>query len=970
MAGMRLADWDAVGDLIEAALERPAAERRPYLRQACAGDDHRYATAERLLAFAERATGFLDQPAAAQVAELLQEAVTDPESDPAAATAAMPERIGSWRLLRELGRGGMGTVYLAERADADFHHQVAIKLVRSGLGVAELAARFKYERQILATLDHPHIARLYDGGVTNDGLPYFVMEYVEGQRIDRYCDAHRLDIDARLDLFAQVCGAVAYAHRKLVVHRDLKPANILVDATGAVKLLDFGVAKLVGGATDEPGETDAPVTRAGYRLLTPEYASPEQFLGTPVSTATDVYSLGVLLYALLGGGSPYRVEGTGARAVEKAVLDGEPDRPSNARTAEIADARGTTPDRLRRRLQGDLDTITLTALRKTPEERYASVDALIEDVRRHRARLPIVARPQTFGYRAGRFVRRHRAGVAMSALLAASLLAGSAATLWQARAATLEAQKASRIRDFLVGIFEVNDPDASSGETITARELLDNGAARIDVELAGEPEVRAGIQAVLGTVYRKLGLLEDARPHLESALTQRRTGRATVEELAASLTDLASLEYAAGRYTEAETLQREALDIRLRADGATSVAYAAVALDLAGSLRARGEHEAAAPWYETALRIQRLAGDSGAVARVLNGYGLLKVGAGEVNEGIELLAHAVALRKAEHGPVHTEVAVTLCNLAFARQRAGDYDGAGSAFDECLAIRRARLDPDHPDIGRTLNNMALLAEARGDLAAADSLHRRALEIRQRAFGAFSPEVAGSLNNLAVLAYRRGDLAGAAASFRDVLAQWRELVGDDHPNTITTLNNLGMTLNAAGELTASESVLREALAGRRRVLGDEHPQVAESHANLADLLTKMGRYREAEAENLAAIAILDAEFPDGHPNAASALVGMGRALRPQGRCGEAIPGLERAIAIRVERLGEDNARTADARLWLGRCLSDVGRYDEAGEALERARAALAAANGADHASTREVIAAIDELDRRSAGRRSGR
>jgi serine/threonine-protein kinase len=982
MAGISLDDWDAVAGLLEEALSRPVTERRIFLRRACADDERRLATAERMLDLAEDAAHFLDDPAAVRVADLLREAVEAPAASSPDGSGrasgrepAAPDRIGPWRIARELGRGGMGVVYLAERADDEYQRLVAIKVVRAGLLAPELVDRFRHERQILASLDHAGIAHLYDGGMTDDGRPYFVMEFIEGRPIDRYCDDRGLDIDSRLELFAEVCDAVAHAHRKLVVHRDLKPANILVDAGGRVKLLDFGVAKLLGSDDDSAGEA-SPVTRVGFRILTPEYASPEQFRGAPVSTATDIYSLGVLLFELLAGTSPYRVTRTGARAVEQAVLEGEPERPSVAFTRPIgraghngdsptpdtiARARSTTPERLRKALSGDLDTITLTAMRREPAQRYVSVDALLDDVRRHRTSRPIVARPQTWVYRTGRFLRRNRIGVALAALLLVAMVAGAAATIRQSRATAREASKAEQIRDFLVGVFQVADPDQAGGETVTARELLDRGANRVDVQLAGQPETRASILAVLGTVYRSLGLYDDARRHFETALELRRAGPTRPADLAESITDLAAVLHDQGDHDRAEALQREALDIRRRTDGDNSTAFAAVTLDLAGSLSARGEYDEAQPLYRTALRIQREAGDSSAVAEVLNGYGLMLVRTGEVNEGAAVLERAIELRKAEFGDVHTDVAMSLCNHASALRDAGEYDRAEATFDECLDIRRTLLAADHPAIGRTLNNLAMVLDARGDLDGADSLHRAALDIRRSAFGEFHPEIAGTLNNLAVLAYRRGQLDSAALAFQAVLTQWRELSGDDHPNTITTLNNLGMTLNVAGDLVPAERVLREALDARIRVLGPDHPQVGESHANLAGLLVKLGRYREAEAENRTAIAVFDSAFPDGHPNAAAPLVGMARSLRPLGRCEEAIASVERAIAIREDRLGEEHPLTADARLWLGRCLVDVGRYDEAVAALESAWSAVVAANGEEHETSREVLAALDEARR---------
>ncbi len=968
-AVLALQDWDAVADLIDEALGRPEAERHSFLEEACAGDASRLDTATRMLAAAERASGFLDGPAAEGLDDLLREALTSWRSaTEASAQAKPPETIGPYRIVRELGRGGMGEVYLAERDDDEFRRLVAIKFVRRGLFSVEAQGRFRRERQILASLDHAHIARLYDGGVSADGRPYFVMEYVEGTRIDDYCDDRRVAVSGRIELFSHVCEAVAHAHRRLIVHRDLKPANILVDAEGAVKLLDFGVAKILDEEGGEGGDEggDAPLTRLGARPLTPEYASPEQLLGEPISTASDVYSLGVVLYELLSGSRPFVVPDGAARAIERAVeqavIDRSPRRPSVAAAdgdAAMATGRDTTPGRLGRALRGDLDTIMLTAMAREPGHRYASVDALLEDLRRHRDGLPIVARAPTWTYRANRFVRRNKVGVGLAALLAASVVGGIGATLRQAGAATLEAEKAGEIRDFLVSVFEISDPDLSRGESVTARELLGRGRQRLDLTLAGQPALRAELLAVLGTVYRNLGLLEDARGPLEEALELRSSSDVDVRDRSSSLSDLAALRVDQGEYDAAEALLREALDIRLRADGRSSTEYARSARELAGTLQLQGRYEEALALYDTALSVVRSNGDSAALSEVLNGRGLTLQGAGRAVEAVDGLRAAVQIRRALNGSEHSSVAESLCNLGFTLRDAGQYEDSEVALTECLEIRRVILDPDHPAVGRTLNNLALVVDVRGDLGRADSLYREALGIQQRALGETHPSIAATFNNLAVLAYRRGDLEQAAQAFTDVLGQWRSLVGDEHPNTITTLSNLGMTLNVAGELNRAEPVLREALELRRRVLGDDHPQVGDSRYNLAGLLIKQGRWREAEAETRLAIQVLDAAYPEGHPNVTGPLVGMGRVLRPQGKCAQAIGSLERALALRVEQNGNDHVRTADARLWLGRCLGDVGRRAEARSVLGAALAALEAELGPDHADTREAAQALAEV-----------
>jgi len=963
---------DRLAAIFAAALDLPPGERKAFV-DAASGDSPDLHTELRALLAAHDAGGeFLEVLDPSGVAGLLE--MDEP-------VLVEGQRIGAWRVLGELGHGGMGAVYQAERSDGQFEQRVALKVVRAGVASAAIHARFLRERRILARLEHPNIARLLDGGITDAGLPYLVMEYVEGRPIDRYCEEERLSIDRRLLLFDQACSAVAWAHRNLIVHRDIKPANILVSSVGGVKLLDFGVAKLI-----EPDTSDAAgtATGLGVRMLTPEYASPEQFLGQPVSTASDVYSLGVLLYELLAGIRPHGATGRAPRAdAEPAPPDRDPEPPSlaflHAKTApldptagdpvpdapaRIAHARATTTDALRRRLRGDLDGIVLTAMRREPEARYASVDALRADIRRHLGGQPVTARPATRRYRTAKFLARNRAAVLVALLLVAVVVSGIITVLAQARAAARAGRRAEQIRDFLVAVFEVADPNRSRGETITARELLDQGAARIDRDLANQPELHASMLAVLGTVYRQLGLYTEARPVFERALALRRDGAGTRHDLAESLTDLGALLVNQAEYDDAETLVREAIDLRRNLNGPRSAEVAAVTLDLAGILRARGEYENAEPLYREALALHRAAGDSGAVAGDLNGFGLMLTEAGRHVDGIPLLEQAVVLQRQVHGDIHTETALSLCNLAYSLGRTERLDEAIAKYRECLAIRRQLLDDAHPDLGRTLNNLATIHVTRGEYDLAEPLHTEALAIRRRAYGEQHPEVAGSLNNLAVIAYSRGQHAVAAERFREIREMWRALVGENHPNTLTTANNLGVALREAGDLAGSEAVLRETLATRREALGEDHPNVGESLLNLAITVERRGRLDEAESMLRDAGKLLDASFADGHPLTATVEMNLGRLLHARLRTEEALPHLERAVRLRTGIMGATNVRTGEAQLWLGRCLDTLRRFDEAEAALAAAHSAFTAGYGPDHKSTREAADALKRVRRRRA------
>ena len=497
-------DWRRVREILELSLEL-APDRRPaYLKDACAGNTALRQEVETLLAANEQAgTGFL----AGNAVEASPTLAEPPE--PVSLAGA---RIGPYRIVEEIGHGGMGTVYRAVRADDQYRKQVAIKVVRGGLGDEFRVHRFRAERQILANLDHANIARLLDGGATEDGQPYVVMEYIEGRPIDEYCDQRTLAVSERLKLFRTVCSAVAYAHQRLVIHRDIKPANILVTKDGEPKLLDFGIARIL-----DPEETGVEQTVTVMRLMTPEYASPEQVRGEPITTASDVYSLGVVLYGLLTGRRPYGRASRVPRDIVQAVIETEPEKPSasitraDTTTAQtVSETRDEIPEKLQRRLRGDLDNIVLKALRKEPERRYASVEQFSEDIRRHLEGLPVIARPDTFLYRTSKFVSRHKGGVAAAIIVLLTLVVGLAVTVHETLIARGERAKAEQrfndVRKLANSLlFEVHDAIQALPGATPARKLIVDRALQYLDALAKESKGDLSLQRELAAAYEKVG---------------------------------------------------------------------------------------------------------------------------------------------------------------------------------------------------------------------------------------------------------------------------------------------------------------------------------------------------------------------------------------------------------------------------------------------------------------------------------
>ncbi len=759
--------WQQIKAVLEDALERQGAERAAFLDLACQGDDELRQEVESLLASEEEIGDFIETP----VFRIRLE-----DEEPVAAG----QRIGAYRILREIGRGGMGSVYLAERADEEFEHRVALKLVRRGMDTDEILSRFRSERQILAHLDHPNIAKLFDGGSTEDGRPFFVMEYVEGRPIDESCNERKLTTRERLELFRSVCSAVHFAHQNLIVHRDLKPGNILVTAGGVPKLLDFGIAKLV-----DPNQEGLALTQVDVRPMTPEYASPEQVRGETITTASDIYSLGVLLYVLLTGRSPYRPATREPQDLARAICETEPLRPSSV----MGKAGDGERRALRRHLAGDLDNIVLMAMQKDPNRRYASVDQLSNDISRHLEGLPVIARKDTVRYRAGKFVARHKLGVSVAALFLLLIVGFSASVtaLWrqavhERQIAVLERERAEKISGFLEKVFTSSNPGEARGETITARELLDAGVQRIGEDLAEQPELRAEQTATMGRVYRNLGLYEPARNLLEESLRiYRRILAKGDPRIAYNLHNLANVYRELDKDAAAEPLIREALEIQRRSGNTQNLDYAKGLANLGAYLTKREEFDKAEALLKESLAIKRT---------------LPEVG-------------------------QDDIAFSLNNLGLLAQTRGDYETAERHLQEALAIRRKLAEgrPD-PQVITTLNNLASLWEDQEKLAAAEDLYRESLEMRLQLYkDGPNARVARGYNALGHIRQAREDDSGAETLYRKALEIADQTLSADHSDRAIYLRNLGSALLTQGKLAEAESKIREALTifrKRTRVL----------------------------------------------------------------------------------------------------------------------------------------------------------
>jgi tetratricopeptide (TPR) repeat protein len=814
--------WSVVDALFHAVLVRPDDAREAFLAERCGTDTSLRLAVERLLRAHSSAGSFLNTASADAT---LQAIAVD--NEPIAAS------IGPYRPIREIGRGGMGAVYLAERADEQFRKVVAIKVIKRGMDTDSVLKRFQDERQILADLEHPNIARLLDGGATDDGRPYLVMEYVDGDPLDRYCDDRRLGIDARLGLFLQVCAAVSYAHQRLVIHCDIKPSNVVVTKDGVPKLLDFGIARLM-----RPGSVETRPTVVGFHAMTPEYASPEQRQSLRVDALSDVYSLGMLLCELLVGRLP------------------------DANAHRVAPSRLTDDDALGRRVRGDLDSIVVTALQSDRSERYQSVDRLADDIRAHLQGRPIAVRHESI-YRAFKFVRRNRVAVSAAALVLLTLVAGIAATFSQAvrarraeRTAMVAEQTARTERDRALGAERVatserataeqeknraieesrradTEADAARAVTVflqddlltqastrmqaaggpaapdpnlTVRAALDRAAARIDGKFPNQPRIEAAVRYTIGLTYATLGLFGDAQKHLERAVALRQAvdgpdGRETLN----SMQTLGWVLHMQGKNAPAEALLRRVLDRQQRQFGSNNMDVSETINDLAATVSSMGRREEAEVLH----------------ARVL-----------------EITRHF-------YGEDHPDTLVAMNNLLNEYNSEGRYAEAELLGRRVLASKRRVLGAEHPSTLLSGNTLALTYRNEGKYADAESLVRETLGIRRRVTGENSIDTLASMNTLANVLTAERRYAEAEALLDSVIAGRRQLLGDENPETIAARNNLAEAYRREGRADDAERLFTQVLASRRRILGPTHPNTLVVLVSLARIKLDARQFADAEA-----------------------------------------------------------------------------------------------------------------------------
>ena len=793
--------------------------------------------------------------------------------------------IGKYQLVSVLGRGGAGTVFLGERADKQFSGKVAVKVVDRA-AASDLGMRFRAERQILASLNHPNIARLIDAGETDDGQPYLVMEYVEGQPLDQYCDERRLDLRKRLKLFIDICAAVQYAHQNLIIHRDLKPANILVTEDGTVKLLDFGIAKLLNRSG---ANTVSELTRMNERLLTPEYASPEQIIGGGITTASDVYSLGIVLYRLLTGLRPYDLSGTTSQLeMERSICVADPPRPSanvqramqstpaegEQPIATLALTRSVSPERLRRRLLGDLDAIVMRALRKEPQHRYTSVERLVEDIRHYLENEPVQARQGNWVYYTQRFIRRHTTAVAASAGFLIFVIAVAVVMSIQRQSiaaalerATHDRERAEEVSQFMLKIFSAADPFTNFGKEPTARILLDQAARNIQSNLGQQPEVRARLLEAIGRSYRRMGQADRAVPYLQESLRiQQQVPHDDDSSIGLIVAEVAIALLDQGRIDESDGYFSEAFQISRQTKTPGSEAHAKLILDLGRIEKMRTNHR----------------------------------------QALEHLEHALRLMRRLKGPSDPEVGAILAEISNTKVWSDDLAGAERAAREAVAIYQSMPEL-HPD--------RVMAEY----------------------------------YLADILFYRGRIGEAAALFEHVLAAQQRLYGASSRMAADTLASLGQVRISQNNFREAERLIREALAAHSKSESTAYVQIGYLQTMLATVLIRQAKAIDAEQLLRATLVLFGKNLRGDHQYVASAEHYLGEALLAQRKFGDA----EAVLTVATERWRRAGApawRSARSASALGEALQGQGRNNEAERYLVDSYRELSTDPGADNDSKR--------------------
>jgi serine/threonine protein kinase/tetratricopeptide (TPR) repeat protein len=915
--------------IFNAAIEIDSpAERAAFIKSACGDDTALLARVEALLKVHFEDESFLKSPPAGIAGTL----------DAGPLTEGPGTRIGRYKLLQLVGEGGFGVVYMAEQEEP-IRRKVALKIIKLGMDTKQVIARFEAERQALAMMDHPNIARVFDAGATDTGRPYFVMELVKGIPITEYCDKNNLDTRQRLELFIDVCKAVQHAHQKGIIHRDIKPSNVMItlhDGKPVPKIIDFGIAK----ATQHRLTEKTLFTEYRQFIGTPEYMSPEQaeMSGLDVDTRTDIYSLGVLLYELLTGTTPFEADKLRSAAydeIRRIIREDEPPRPSTRLSTlgdaltDIAKHRDVQPGELCKIVRGDLDWVVMKTIEKDRTRRYETANELAMDIERHLCDEPVSAGPPSVRYRLTKFVRRHRTGVAAGLLVAAAIVVGLVVSttmyfraeqaLRREAAARAEAERQASIsqavnkflnKDLLASV----DPARAKGREVTVLEVLDNAAESIEGKFKDSPFVEASIRDTLGTTYMSLGKYKAAEPHLERALELRR-GQFGGEhpDTLTSMNNLGELYYRQGRYNETKPLWVKALEIRRRVLGE--------------------EHPD--------------------TLRSMDNMGWLYCSQYRYSEAEPLCVKALEIRRRVLGEEHPDTLESMISLAVVYKNQRRYNEAESLYVKSLEIQRRVRGEEHPGTLVSMDNLGMMYEGLGRYKEAESLYVKALEIQRRVLGEEHPDTLGVMANLGSLYYRLGRYKEMEPLYVKALEIQRRELGEEHPGTLRSMNNLGWLYCKQGRYNEAEPLLAKALEILPRVLGEEHANTLQCMNNLGELYYYQGRYNEAEPLLVKVLEIRRRILGEEHPDTLISMGWLGVLYRNQGRYSAAEPLDVKVLEVQRRVLGEEHLETVRSMNNLGVLYDSQGRYNEAEPLFVKALEIQRRVRGEEHLDTLNYV-----------------
>ncbi len=919
-------EWEKIKELFGAALERDPSDRAAFLQAACGTNVSLRQEVESLIE-AHTSSHLWQHPFRPQPSE-----------------NAEGRFIGPYQLLNRIGEGGMGQVWLAQQT-APLQRLVALKLIRWGTYDDTLLHRFQAERQSLAVMDHPSIAKVFDAGATQEGQPYFVMEYVAGVSITDYCDQKKLKISDRLQLFVKVCEGVQHAHQKAIIHRDLKPANILVaevDGKPVPRIIDFGLARAVNRDTEEKLNT-----RIGNFVGTPGYMSPEQCdpAARDIDTRTDVYSLGVVLYVLLTGGMPFETKEWKDRPFDEMVRrlrEQDPVRPSTKVTghralSSTAEARGTEPKQLVSALRGDLDWITMKAVDRDRARRYSTPSDLAADIRRYLNHEVVLAVPPSLAYRARKFARQHRGALVTATAFALVLIAAAVISVRQSIRATKEAAVAQAVNDFLqndllaqASAARQSSPGTNPDPDLKVRTALDRAAERIEGKFAKQPEVEASIRNTIGQTYTDLGLYPEARKQLERALELERG--VLGEENPKTLGTRNLLGWTAklqGKYPEAEALLTQTLAARRRVLGPEHRDTLLSMNNLAVLYVEEGKYPEAEALDAQVLEIRRrvLGSDYPDTLVSLSNLAEAYANEGKYTQAEALDNQAIEVKRHVLGPEHPETLISMSDLAAVYQHEGKYAQAEALDNQTIEIRRRVLGPEHPYTLGSVSSLAGVYYDEGKYAQAEVLDNQVLEIRRRVFGPEHPDTLGSMNMLAAAYEREGKYALAEALANQVLEIRRRVLGSEHPDTLISMTNLGVVYSDVGKYAEARALDNQVLEITRRMRGDEHPQTLVSMDNLADDYAEEGNYAQAEALFNQTLAITKRVEGSEHPDTLLFMSDFAGMYQRKGDYAGAQKYANLALAGRRHALGSEDPDTMASAADLALAYVSQGKFEEA-------------------------------------------